>query len=258
MNMLGKYVICTTQRTGSSWLVDMLDSHSNIGSYAELFRLSPEDSYPTAGRVDMKLFEKWQHDNLHSNWLSFLNRKKEYLQYLSEIELVNIQDKPVNTFGCKIMYSQFREHKGLFDFSSRYFDKVIHLKRRDHLRAVVSKTFMENAKITHSATEVELPRVELNIAEIIWYLKKHKSEESSFEKKLAKLDQAKVITCYYEDLVDDNANEMKRIHQHLGVDYREPQSTFKKINNKNLAELIINYDELLSALKANGFNSVFE
>ena len=50
------FVVFTSPRTGSSWLIDLLDSHPRIAAYAELF-LPGDRSTPDYGSQDLPRFE---------------------------------------------------------------------------------------------------------------------------------------------------------------------------------------------------------
>jgi LPS sulfotransferase NodH len=69
-----KYLIITTQRTGSSWLVDMLSSNQQIASYPELFRLLPETNYPSYGYSDIMFYEKWSKSRDTTNFIIYLKK----------------------------------------------------------------------------------------------------------------------------------------------------------------------------------------
>ena len=248
-NNMKKYLIVTTQRTGSTWLIDMLNGHKNIASYAELFRLTPEEEFPTFGRKNIRLFEHWKRHascNVLTRWL---NKEKLYRQYFSEVEQANADDSLAQTFGCKVMYSQFQANNGLLEFALANVDEIVHLKRRDHLNVAVSKAYMEQSKIVHSEQDVKLPPITLDVNEMVQYLKKLKRDEQYFEEQLAKQNSAKVLTCYYEDIVADTDGQMQLIHQHIGVEHISPESSFKKVNKAELKDLVVNYDELIQALE---------
>jgi len=250
MGIMNKYIIITTQRTGSTWLIDMLNGHQNIASYAELFRLTPEEDFPTFGEKNIMLFERWKVKSQPGFLVNTFMKRKSYQKYFEQVEALNDLSSTTEAFGCKVMYSQFSANRGLTDYSLSYVDKIVHLKRRNHLNVAVSKAYMEQSKIVHSDKEVSLPPITLNIKEIVQYLKKLKRDEQFFEAKLTEQTPGKVLTCYYEDLVEDTSAEMKKIHQHIGVKHLEPESTFKKLNKTKLEDLVVNYQELVTALKA--------
>jgi LPS sulfotransferase NodH len=242
-NMLNKYVIFTTQRTGSSWLVDMLHNNNNIASYAELFRLNVNQDFPSYCEKDIKLFNRWK--VTYNPIFEFSRRKKQ----INELVLLNNDKKNVTTFGCKIMYNQVNKNKQLLRNSFVFFDKFIHLKRRDHLRVAISHVFMEQTGVSHSDSDVDLEPIEVNISNIVYYLKVIKKEEKRMDSLLKKYAAEKYIVCYYEDLVESTNEVMAKIHEHIGVKHTHPASNFKKINNSDLNDMIINYDDLIFTLK---------
>lgn len=245
--MLNKYVIFTTQRTGSSWLVDMLHNNSNIASYAELFRLNVNQDFPLFCEKDIKLFNRWKVK--YNPIFDFFRKKQQINEYFDEIVLLNSDKKHVSALGCKIMYNQVNKNQTLLRNSFVFFDKFIHLKRRDHLRVAISHVFMEQTGVSHSESDVDLEPIEVNISNIVYYLKVIKKEEKRMDKLLNKYAEEKYIVCYYEDLVENTDVVMERIHEHIGVKHFPPTSNFKKINSNDLNAMIINYDDLILTLK---------
>jgi LPS sulfotransferase NodH len=101
--MLNKYVIFTTQRTGSTWLVDMLNNNCRVGSYSELFRLNVDKDFPSYGEIDIKLFNRWKVK--YNPILELFRKKKQINEYFDQLTLLNSDKKHVTTFGCKIIYN---------------------------------------------------------------------------------------------------------------------------------------------------------
>ncbi|MGK0236268.1 MAG: LPS sulfotransferase NodH [Psychroserpens sp.] len=237
----------TTQRTGSTWLVDMLNNNCRVGSYSELFRLNVDKDFPSYGEIDIKLFNRWKVK--YNPMLELFRKKKQINEYFDQLTLLNSDKKHVTTFGCKIMYNQVNKNKQLLRNSFVFFDKFIHLKRRDHLRVAISHVFMEQTGVSHSDSDVDLEPIEVNISNIVYYLKVIKKEEKRMDSLLKKYAAEKYIVCYYEDLVESTDEVMAKIHEHIGVKHTHPASNFKKINNSDLNDMIINYDDLILTLK---------
>jgi len=247
-----KYLIITTQRTGSSWLVDMLSSNQQIASYPELFRLTPETNYPSYGYSDIMFYEKWSKSKgYHKFYNLFKKNQSKYQEYFCEALKLNQTKEGIEAFGFKVMYQQIAANRGFIDFALGYFDKIIHLKRKNHLDVAVSKAYMERHKITHNPTG-ERPDIELDIRETVNYIKKLILEESKFTKILQQQAEGKVNTFFYEDLTADNEHEMSNIYHHIGVTPAAVASSFEKGNKNSLADIVTNYDELVTALANQG------
>ena len=177
--MKNKYVIYTTQRTGSTWLVDMLNNNHNVSAYSELFRLNVDKDFPSYGEKDIKLFHRWK---LKKNFIfNVFRKKKQVNEYFEELLSVNEHKKHESTLGCKIMYNQVNNNHVLLRASLIFFNQFIHLKRRDHLRVAISHAVMENTGISHSKNEIDFKPVEVDISNIVYYMKNIKKEEKRMD-----------------------------------------------------------------------------
>jgi LPS sulfotransferase NodH len=247
-----KYLIITTQRAGSTWLVDMINSNSRVASYSELLILTPGGEFPTYGNSDFRLYDKWKTIKGFNKRFNLFRRPKAiYKEYFDELLQLNQQKEGIEAFGLKVMYQQVAAYRGFLDFALGYFDTIIHLKRRNHLDVAVSKAYMEQYQITHNPMG-ERPTIELNLKETINYIKKLVIAERKFTKILQKQVEGKVNTCFYEDLVADNDHEMNKVFHHIGVPSALVETTFEKGNKNSLLDIVSNYDELVIALDKQG------
>lgn len=173
-NKIQSYVIFTTQRTGSTWLCDILHSHKSIKSYTELFRINPDADFPRYASTDMKLFEHFAKSS------SFLKRTflKEHLykEYFTELFSMARSSPKCRSAGFKLMYSQEKRNRGLWGYLSQNTDKIIHLKRKNLLNRAISKVYMESTGIAHAnevaSGDTSKPKGSLDIEKVLDELKK--------------------------------------------------------------------------------------
>jgi hypothetical protein len=109
---------------------------------------------------------------------------------------------------------------------------------------------MERHRITHNPTG-KRPDIELDIRETVNYIKKLILEENKFTKILQQQAEGKVNTFFYEDLTADNEHEMSNVY-HIGVTAAAVDTSFEKGNKNSLADIVTNYDELVTALANQG------
>jgi LPS sulfotransferase NodH len=126
--------------------------------------------------------------------------------------------------------------------------KIIHLKRQNKFRSIVSKLIAmktqqwekidSRSQDQESATvrTVEIPEVFLD-QELTRITSWEKSGDEYFA------DHPK-ISVFYEDLVASPASEFRTLTDFLGVEYCEPKTQYQKQNPQPLSELVENYDDL--------------
>jgi len=258
-NKLRSYVIFTTQRTGSTWLCDILYNHKNIKSYTELFRINPDVDYPRFAHTDLVLYERFLKSASLLNKLFF----KEYLyrEYLKKITSKTETADQYLSVGFKLMYSQEQRNKGLWKYLTKNTDKFIHLKRRNLLERAISKVYMESTGIAHanefdSDTESK-PKGSLNVKKVLNELKKDILESKAIANKIATLPKDKIITIYYEDLNENLESTLKELYLFLEVPFQVHSSSFKKLINETPREYVLNYDAIESTAANAGLLDCF-
>ena len=216
-----KFITISNERSGSSFLQRLLDSHPNIRARQEDLRSSHQKN------------DKFLYD------LYFNSRCKK------------------KTLGFKALYGHL--YRGIFDFIKRYNIKVIQLIRRDLLecvlwyRAGTLANVKDFNKIGPLGTFWKLEdKVEVDIERVKKYLIK-------LNKDIDKYRRYADITIYYKDFTNNqnsdcfyNKEVRRELLEFLGVDDRELQVS-QKINKKNIRpsskECIKNWDELMKELK---------
>lgn len=213
-----KFAIITRSRTGSSLLVDLLNSHPNIESQGERFT-----------RLGNKTCEQV--------WNEIFGKKA------ASILIV----------GFKIFYyhPQDSDDKKVWKFL--FYDKnirIIHLKRRNLLRTILSRAIAEKTDIwssrsTTSKVKLANKKVLLNANDCFREFERIKKWEVDTDKKFS---SHQIFNLNYEDLILSNEG-LKEVQKFLGVPYKDLNTKFKKLNKENLEELIENYEELVADFK---------
>src|SRR5688572_22652128 len=92
-----RFVVLTTSRAGSTWLIELLNMQSGVKAHGELFLDRPRLTPAIADLADYPRFVE-----LHGtpSW----TRIPKVLSYLSALY------RAQGTVGFKLMYSQLREH----------------------------------------------------------------------------------------------------------------------------------------------------
>ncbi len=223
------FIILTRSRTGSNFLIDMLRAQYAIYAEEEIF------------------------DELNGRSVNdILNRIYSHMP------------KRIKAVGFKIFYYHpFDDNSGKIwnELSNMKELYIIHLKRRNILRAITSKkvayktNLWANRKWWNKTLKLENKQVSFTKEE----LNKGFIETQKWEKDYCEIfKNQKILDVYYEDLVSNPEKTFGRISNFLGVHYLKSETTFKKQNPEKLSELIINYNELKMAFKNTEWSHFFE
>ena len=237
-----KFFIFFYERSGSTYLCDLLNNHPEIQCEMETFWLD-WDLPKKASLAKRRQFSK-----------------KEALKTLDE--LYSNSNKDNKSVGFKFKYpGQSKAYPEVWNhLASNSNDfKVIFLYRVNKLRAIVSslnrQKLLEKHKITNvkQGDKIILEPVEIDINEVkkmVW--KRHKIDEEHF--KLVKKHFSAVLPVAYEDLCRDKNKTVDNILKFLEIEKtHELVSRFKKAGEKDFDKLILNYDELIESLMCTPF-----
>ena len=223
-----RFIVLTRSRTGSTMLISFLNSHPNIHAEGEIFRKLNGRNYKD---ILVKTFAR--------------------------------QPCYIKAKGFKIFYFH-----PIDDDSNNIWDElislddlwIIHLKRRNILRTIVSRKIASAQEVwaTRSAKRHSASRnkaVSFTIGELEQGFKKTRDAEVKGDKEFSKHPLA---TVYYEDLVDNPEGEFGKVTEFLGVKCAPPKTHLKKQNPESLKVLIKNYDELKSAFSGTEWQEFFD
>jgi LPS sulfotransferase NodH len=194
-------------------LKSLLNSHPNIYLYGEIFRS-----------------------------LKFKDPQEIYDRVFSA--------KPffIKVSGFKIFYYHPEDSNFELTWQRLFNDrnvKVIHLKRKNLLRTLVSRKLAEKNnewKQNNIARQKLIKQVALNKTECKAFFERTKNWEKQFDEFFKNHQK---IDIFYEDLVDpDHKQVLIDLQSFIGVKEKQLKTNLVKQNPEKLSELIINYNEL--------------
>lgn len=242
-----KFLILGRGRTGSNLLRSLLNSHSQIVAFGELFK-SPE----TIG---------WEYPGYNkSQSLQLLSLfRNDPIKFL-ETEVYKTFPKQIRAVGFKIFYthaqtdswkpvwSYFKNDKNL---------KIIHLKRKNVLKAHLS---LQKARQTGkwrntSGSKEEFTPLALDYQECLEAFTKTRALEEQYE---TFFEGHQKLELLYEDLSQDYLTQMKRLQPFLDVDPETVQPLIYKQSAHPLSQSISNYAELKEQFQGTPWEEFFE
>jgi LPS sulfotransferase NodH len=243
-----RFIILARGRTGSNYLRGLLNAHSQIIAFGELFRF-----YDSIG-WDLPPYDEYLKS---PDLISLMQR--DPIQFL-EKKVFRKFPKQIAAVGFKMFYyhAQNDSRKPVWAFLKDQKNlKVIHLKRNNTLRVVISemKAMKTNQWTNTTGIEEDNFVTSLDYEECLqWFTRTHefKKQYDIFFKDHPKIDVS------YENLSRNYENEVKRIQEFLGVNYESVKPSTYKQSSQPLSKAISNYVELKEQFKNTPWEEFFE
>ncbi|MFT6043760.1 MAG: LPS sulfotransferase NodH [Porticoccaceae bacterium] len=232
------FVTMSMQRSGSTWLTDLLNSHKNITAYTELFLKLGQGAPDWGAYRDIPYWNTYRDESQH------VFRPAGISAYLN---MVHSQHPESKAIGYKLMYSQFVRYPEILIYLVRKNAAIVHLQRRNTLDVVLSGMAKANRKVAHvtSGTAVEKVKLQVDVPLLKTQITKYERRKKYFGMVLSHLG-LRYIDVYYEDLVKnaDSANELLGF---LGVEEINLCSDLVKLNPALHSATIANCREVEKA-----------
>ena len=210
----GKFVVIGQERTGSNLLITLLQSHPKIRAKGGRF---------------MRLGGK---------------SCREVLQDI-------FPKKSNKTIGFKLFYSHPLDSVDRSIWNILEEDpgfKIIHLQRRNLLRAHISKLIAVKTGVwISSGKKISSEEIKVHI-DIEKMLADFEAANTHIKDVRNKFKSHKVIEIRYEDLVEKREETVKRILNFLEVKEMHLKSHLTKINTSKIEDIVLNYKELKERL----------
>jgi len=248
-NVQSKFVVLTTNRSGSVWVMSTLSSLPHVTAQGELF-------LPRARVSD----RRWDSDFACPR---FIETKSEGLTFrpFSVFSYLNALYSTPGSVGFKLMYAQLGTYPEILAYLMRHRIRVVHLVRRNHLDVVLSyavKAKIDRAHLLSGQSAPDDIRVELdteNLKRKLEWLQK----QQSMARKLLSGCRLPHLEVAYEDLLRDQAH-FRLIWDFLSIrpEKHLPRSNVAKIRRGGHHDVISNYDEVKEVLAHSKFAGLLE
>ena len=238
-------MILTTQRTGSTFLVDCLGSHPQIDCASEILIGAPDVPAPQY-RGRFRGVVKYV-NFVRSGALRPGNRMNEYFA-----------GGTVKVRIFKAMYNHLAN-----PFALRYLQRhedvrILHLRRHNLLKVHVSQLLMPKRARVQVFEHVEAVRIHVDPAAAIASMRKARSTYERFEQLF---ERHRRLPLAYEELFDSQylrADTAVRTCTFLDVGPHRMQSRIVKLNPESLRDIVTNFDELADVVSRTEFSDMLE
>ena len=245
------FILLTTQRTGSSWLTTLLDSHPDTDAYGELF-LVGEGMRPPWGAREVERFWSFRSRGPQTGRPRY--RPRVTLAYLGHLFTSNPSARAI---GFKLMYDQAARYPEVLLYCVRHQVRLVHLVRTNVLDVVISRELMRARGKPHATVgeDVAAARVILDPRSIRRRLRALELETAFFRRMLGSL-RLPHLEITYHDLVSEPAT-LQSVLRFL--DLRDDASLWSplvRMNDRKQSELVSNYDAIAATLRGTRFDSL--
>jgi LPS sulfotransferase NodH len=242
-----KFIVLSTQRTGSAFLEQCINSHEDIVCHGEIL-LGYGGHYTD-------LPPKWlkSHRRLRTLWQAIASGA--FLYPKKTMEMTWNTKSPQEWRGFRLMYNQINRDPRVMHYLNNHTEiKVIHLQRRNLLKQYISLYLMHNqsrygryeAHVTKKPSQIKV-RVDQNKA-----LDYFRSFEKTRNNILLKFKEFERLDIFYEDMIGNGGladDVTSKISTFLGIPKALLVSDQVKINSKNLEDIVDNYTDLKRLLE---------
>ncbi len=263
MSRYTRFVIVTAGRTGSTWLVDALGSHDEIVCFGSVFEVGADYvSFDVEGYDNFDARDRALRDTAPVKFL----RQRIFGQHHAGVRAVGFKFQYRNWFGFPGLLEHLVADPQL---------KVIHLRRRNLLRALVSLRLAQMSgqyhrqsirlgwrriglAVRHPARAIQRLRVRLaarhyappglvlTSEECQQFFMRTKLTEAHYDNLFAEHERIEVL---YEDMAEDFGSVSDKVQEFLGVTGRTLGSRHQPLNVAPTRQLMSNCDELYEAFK---------
>ena len=244
-----KFVVLTTNRSGSEWMMSTLNSFPDVFAHSELFLPRRQVSEG-----------KWNSDFAYPRFVES-KVKGPAIRPFSVFSYLNTFYSMPGKVGFKLMYKQLGLYPEILAYLLKHRVRVIHLMRQNHLDVMLSYAVKAKLGQSHLLAGQSAPdelRVQLDtrtlLRKLAWL-----QEQQNIARRLMKFFGLPHVEVIYEDLVR-NHTLFLRIADFLSINAEQqiPKSALTKIRKEGHRDVIRNYDEVKEVLVNSKFAGLLE
>ena len=243
------FVVFTTNRSGSEWVMSTLNSFEGVSTQGELFLDRPHSAE-----------KQWDSEFAYPRYVESRGKGLSLRPFSVLSYLKGLYAQP-GKVGFKLMYKQLGAYPEILLYFLSKRVQVVHLVRRNHLDVMLSYAVKARLGHAHLMVGQQAPddlRVELDTSTLVrkmaWLQK-----QQDWARSLLRMTGLSHMEVGYEDLVRD-PSLFQRIGEFLNIDSLQqmPRSELARIRKGSHRDVIGNYDQVQSALANSQFAGLLE
>lgn len=236
-----RFFILMNARSGSTWLITLLNSQPGVAAYEELFLphpVKPQYAWLAEGAPDRFIVRRKEIKG---------TRPQAFYRYLDEVEA----HRPgAQSCGFKINAVQFRGTPELLPILALRGYRLIVLIRNNVFESSVSQIMMNISGNAHSRVTGGLAPVTLESAEVVARIRRRLRWIAAC-RAICRVWPHPSTEVSYEALVADQAAALAQVLRTIGIDAlpKHTESPLKRRVDRPYDELIANYAEVAAAMR---------
>lgn len=244
-----RFFVLTTTRSGSTWLLSLLNSQPGVAAFEELFlwrRVRPEMAWLAEGSPERYFVRR---ETIGGSRLT------RVLRYLREVEA---HRPDAQSIGFKLMISQLHHAPDLLPLLALRRYRLILLLRANHFESVVSAMVVDQTDNPHGKDDQAGPRsLSLDPDELVRRIRVRR-QRFLVMRAIKTLWPAPSIEVGYDDLVADQEGTVRGILRTIGVEQAPTpvQSPLTKRIRRPYSELIENFSAVATRMRQAGYGDL--
>lgn len=253
------FAVLTAPRSGSTWLIDVLNDSKDATVCTELFlpRKKPRDQRMMTRKTAEYLDRHLRTYPLFCETTPRIPRVRPFsvVTYLNELY------RRPGTVGFKCMYSNLLHYPEIWAYIVLRRIHVIHLVRQNHLDVVISDQMRWATRTVHrilGEPEGVPLSIELDPSRLIKRMRRSR-RNINLARLFLRICGVPHIEITYEGLVQDpHSFDIVCDFVSINRQQRQPRSRFARLVTGKHSDIIRNYDEVKSALMRTEFASLLD
>ncbi|MEO0376380.1 MAG: Stf0 family sulfotransferase [Cyanobacteria bacterium P01_A01_bin.17] len=255
------FCLLTTQRSGSTWLAELLDSHENVTMFGELFfwQSKEVEMKNRARRLNSGHNKKISIGKSMLTYKSFKGNRRRPWSIFQYIDQLKLSPELGDMVGFKLMYNQLLPRPEILLKLALDEYKIIHLVRQNYLDILISKASMTQNSVVHAKAEVAQKSVVLDTSSLVKDLSIREAATRAVRSTLRVLPNP-VLEISYEKLQSSKDDLLVSVIEFLGLQSAdvEFESDLRKISKGLYCEKIANYDQVCCVLEGTRFHALLK
>ena len=249
-----KFIIFTTQRSGSTVLTRTLDELPDVFCAGELLQTSNDIHHPEWH------FPSWGSDsNSHvvqriNKLINFPNLRFRVIPHIKKFYNANAKGEKAR--GFKLMFTHIKTATHLWQYLKASDTKVIVLIRKNVFKTTLSRYRKAENRVAHASTAAKAPSIQFHVPGDL--LIKQMRDLERVNKNLIQFSGGmNRLVIYYEDFGNWDAL-MQQVQNFLGVEQKPVQPVLQKVGAGKWQDEVENYAEIETHLKQNNFTQYLD
>jgi len=243
-----KFIIFTTQRSGSTVLTRTLDEHPEIFCAGELFQTSEEMHHPEWHFASWGLNSTSHTMQRLNKIINYPNVRFRSIPHIKKFYAAN--EKGEKARGFKLMFTQIKTAPHLWEYLKQTNTKVIVLVRNNVFKTTLSRYRKAENRVAHTVS-IEAPSIQFYVPgeKLVAQMR----ELERVNKNLSRFTEGmQRLVINYEDFSDWNSL-MQKVQIFLNVTPIPMKPVLQKVGAVRWQDEVENFSEIEQILKQNNF-----